>query len=139
MYVQYCENRKDLRSIARFFSHLRSNDYQFASEDKLITTEGEEITLPIFGVRLSREGTIGKVTNQVFQSYIGVDLDRVRACEICNRIFWAKNKKSETCSKPCLNALRQRRHRKTNKEAINKKRRDNYRRNKQLKQLKEGK
>jgi hypothetical protein len=65
--------------------------------------------------------------------------DRFRMCEICNRIFWANYKNSFTCSKPCLNALRQRRHRKTNKEAINEKRRANYDRNKKLKQLKEKK
>jgi hypothetical protein len=65
--------------------------------------------------------------------------DRFRMCEICNRIFWANYKNSFTCSMPCLNALRQRRHRKTNKEVINAKRRDNYRRNKKLKQLKEKK
>ncbi len=64
---------------------------------------------------------------------------RIRLCEICSRIFWASYKNSFTCSKPCLNALRQRRHRKTNKEAINEKRRANYRQNKKLKEIKEKK
>ncbi|MEJ7860728.1 MAG: hypothetical protein WKF90_03720 [Pyrinomonadaceae bacterium] len=65
------------------------------------------------------------------------DDSRLRRCEICNRIFWANYKNSFTCSKPCLNALRQRRHRKTNADAINEKRRDNYRHNKKQRLIKE--
>lgn len=62
--------------------------------------------------------------------------DRFRMCEICNKIFWASYKNSFTCSKPCLNALRQRRHRKTNKEAINAKRRETYKSKKEQKDAK---
>lgn len=65
--------------------------------------------------------------------------DRFRMCEICNLIFWAENKNSFTCSETCRNALRQRRHREKNKEEINTKRRENYRRNKRLKAIKEKK
>lgn len=69
----------------------------------------------------------------------GIEADRLRICTICNKIFWAKNKNSETCSKTCLNALRQRRHREKNKEEINLKRRENYRLKKKLRQIKENK
>lgn len=55
-----------------------------------------------------------------------VEYRRIRQCLICEHIFWAKRKDSETCSKNCFNALRQRRHRERNKEAINVKRRENY-------------
>ncbi len=129
----------DLRSIARFFSHLRKDSYRFVSESELITNDGESIRLPTFEVQLKREGTIGKVHKGLSEAVIGVDLDRIRTCEICEQVFWANYKNSFTCSTPCLNALRQRRHRKTNKEAINEKRRANYDRNKKLKQLKEKK
>ncbi len=63
------------------------------------------------------------------------DARRLRLCEICKRIFWANYKNSFTCEKNCLNALRQRRHREKNKEEINTKRRDNYRQNKKLKEI----
>lgn len=63
----------------------------------------------------------------------GIDADRLRICEICNEIFWAKRKDSETCSKSCFNALRQRRHRERNKDEINAKRRENYKYKKEKK------
>lgn len=65
--------------------------------------------------------------------------DRFRMCEICNRIFWAENKNSFTDSETCRNALRQRRHRRKNKEEVNAKRREYYWRNKKLKEIKEKK
>lgn len=75
-----------------------------------------------------------------FAGLIGkFDGDRLRMCEICAKVFWAKYKNSVTCSKPCLNALRQRKHRQKNKEAINTKRREYYRQNKKLKAIKEKK
>jgi hypothetical protein len=62
--------------------------------------------------------------------------DRFRMCEIpsCNHIFWAENKNSLTCSEPCRNALRQRKHREKNKEEINKKRRATYQSKKEQEQ-----
>lgn len=68
-----------------------------------------------------------------------IDLERLRFCEICSRVFWANYKNSFTCSPTCLNTLRQRRHRKKNADEINKTRRENYARNKKLKELKESK
>jgi hypothetical protein len=47
-----------------------------------------------------------------FARFIGTfDSDRLRICEICSRLFWAKRKDSETCSARCFNNLRQRNHR----------------------------
>jgi hypothetical protein len=56
----------------------------------------------------------------------GIEADRLRVCEVCNHIFWANNKNSETCSKPCLNILRQRKYLKANKTLVNRKRRESY-------------
>jgi len=56
----------------------------------------------------------------------GMEADRLRVCEVCNHIFWAYNKNSETCSKPCLNILRQRKYLKANKSLVNRKRRESY-------------
>jgi len=52
--------------------------------------------------------------------------ERIRSCEICLYVFWASYKNSLTCSESCRNALRQRKHRAKNKDAINAKRRENY-------------
>ena len=67
-----------------------------------------------------------RTVDLLFKALEGLDVDRLRICEICGKIFWAVNKNSETCSKTCLNALRQRRYRAKNKESINAKRQKIY-------------
>lgn len=55
------------------------------------------------------------------------DPDRLRTCEICDKFFWAKRVDSATCSTPCLNVHRQRKHReKLQVEKRNEKRRLNH-------------
>ena len=39
------------------------------------------------------------------------DGNRLRICEMCSRVFWAKREESVTCSPPCSSTLRSRRHR----------------------------
>ncbi len=42
-YPNYLQRRKDLRRIAKFFLHLRSNDYESAGESSLKTKDGEVV------------------------------------------------------------------------------------------------
>lgn len=44
------------------------------------------------------------------------DDSRLRRCEICSRIYWAKRDESKTCSPQCLNRLNVRRHRNLTEE-----------------------
>lgn len=143
-------DKVDMHEIGRMtmayveFQRLHNETIYYA---RRLKNEKEGITYPnsweVFPIRAS--GIIRKDENG--NNYVDglagvihkIIPDRFRMCEICNLIFWANYKNSLTCSKPCLNALRQRRHRKTNKEAINAKRRANYKRNKKLKQIKDGK
>jgi hypothetical protein len=130
------------RDIAVFFSHLRKNDYQSANERELITPDGETFSLPIIDVRLVRNGTIGNIQQEVAEMFVGVDLDRIRACEICNRIFWAKREDSKTCSPKCFGVLRTRDYRKLTDEekAARKARRQaNKEYKKKLKELRKNK
>jgi hypothetical protein len=99
----------DFRAIANFFSHLRKGSYKFANETELVTSNGESIRLPLFTIQLKREGTIGKVKSEISDAFHNVDLDRIRACEICDRIFWAKRTESSTCSPKHYEALKKRR------------------------------
>lgn len=62
----------------------------------------------------------------LFDAIEDIDADRLRICQVCNHIFWAKRSISEGCSEPCVNALYQRNLRKKNKEEINCQRRKNY-------------
>jgi hypothetical protein len=78
-----------------------------------------------------------------FAALIGhFEADRLRICEICGRVFWAKRKESKTCSAKCFNNFRQQLYRKLTAEekAERKSRRESNReRNKKLKQIKEKK
>ncbi len=138
-YDDIVAKREILIDIANYFAALRKGGYFSESDDAIQTGDGKYLKLPGIYVPLSRSGTIGKVDTGLAAAFHDVDLDRIRICEICSHFFWAAYKNSFTCSEPCLNALRQRRHREKNKEAINEKRRANYDRNKKLKQLKERK
>ena len=46
-----------------------------------------------------------------FRLIEGQDADRLRLCEICNKIFWATRNDKETCSPQCANTFRVRRYR----------------------------
>jgi len=45
-----------------------------------------------------------------------IKYNRLRICEVCERIFWANNKNSETHSPQCANILRVRKHRQLSDE-----------------------
>ncbi len=139
-YKMFREQRNWLQSIARFFARLRAGDNFYEGKTEIETNDGEILKLPMLPpVPLSREGTIGKIDSEILKELDGCDLDRIRECVICSRLLWAENKNSFTCSSTCRNALRQRRHREKNKEKINAKRRDNYDRNKKLKEMRKKK
>lgn len=129
-YEYYRKTRKDVKAVINYVFELNKNS-------PILHLYDTDLHTPLLFTQKNGET---RATPQGFSKVIErIDLERLRACEICSRIFWANYKNSFTCSTPCLNALRQRRHREKNKEAINEKRRANYDRNKKLKQLKEKK
>lgn len=139
-YWRFNRLRKDFQQLVDYFTALRKEGISSVGRFDVLSDYDTKPTLPRLTVSLQAIDTIIQVIpSNLAKAIDGIDGDRLRACEICHRFFWASYKNSFTCSKTCLNALRQRRHRKTNKEAINAKRRDNYRRNKKLKQIKESK
>ncbi len=105
---------------------------------ELLPNHWLQFPLPISATIIRNED--GNLRGSGLLGLIGTFKDsRLRRCVICSRIFWAENKNSSTEAETCRNALRQRRHRQKNKEEVNAKRRENYRQNKKLKQLKEKK
>jgi predicted nucleic acid-binding Zn ribbon protein len=149
-YINYYYNHLFLRNAVNFFAKCReagftsedgemnASQWDFTSEDEEINaSQWEQLLVP---AQISAMVVIdGKVNYKhmfpVGEILRGIEYDRLRSCAICEKIFWAKNKNSETCSEPCRNALRQRRHRKKNKEAVNAKRQARYQRKKQEKEL----
>jgi hypothetical protein len=137
-YDDIVAKRGILISIAKFYSELRKGGCILEGDNALQNKDGEYFALPVIHIPLTRDGTKGKVDTGIAAAFHEVELDRLRMCEICSRLFWAENKNSFTCSETCRNALRQRNHRKKNKEEINAKRRQNYQTKKRLEKNKNG-
>lgn len=92
-YADLRELRISLQEIAEYFAQLRKGEVPIPK-------------LPYVGSRIELDGTIARVNLIGLASAIdGVDLDRIRKCEMCSRLFWAKRSDSKTCSAPCLNKL----------------------------------
>jgi hypothetical protein len=141
-YGEFSQLREDLRNYADYFTNWRKHHFISFGIGGAYGRDGTPVTLPmpqsIYQLEDTKEGMITTIVPiGLSKALNGVIGDRVRTCEICNLFFWAKYKNSDTCSTPCLNALRQRRHRKTNKEAINEKRRATYQSKKEQKAAKE--
>lgn len=98
--------RRDLQLIARFFAQLRVGENLLEDESLIKTKSGEIFTLPKFKVQLSRKETKGKINSNNILPIVDVDLDRIRLCEICKHIFWAKKTNAVTCGeKKCSDEL----------------------------------
>lgn len=122
LYETFREQRIQLQTIARFFAQRRSGHYYFVSPGHIITTEGEDITLPILTIPLTAKNeTYGDIDSKFANALIGINLDRIRECQICSNIFWANRTDSFTCSATCANHLRVQKYRNRNIEEIRRK------------------
>jgi hypothetical protein len=53
-------------------------------------------------------GLIGVMKNEWLLDLVGIEATRLRECEMCQRIFWARQDNMVACSSSCSNANRQR-------------------------------
>lgn len=122
-YAEFFELRESLTHLVEHLNHWRKESriagnnliyfrdkltYPFESE---FLSDDPGFILEISVAFSPVTGKAELVLNRFLEAIIGVDLTRLRACEICSRIFWAKRKESETCSPPCLNVFNVRRYR----------------------------
>ena len=74
----------------------------------------ESLLFPDF----DKNSGIINLTKSLFARAIdGIEIDRLRICQNCNRVFWAYNKNSLGCSKNCANNIRQKRKRTKDKKS----------------------
>ncbi|HEV2882846.1 MAG TPA: hypothetical protein VGX24_16340 [Pyrinomonadaceae bacterium] len=127
-YINIKSDRDNFIKFARALNEIRKGNREKTHFERF-----EMIAIPY----ISKDNKIEITSNTVFFEAIkGIDPDRLRICEVCSHIFWAKRKDAETCSPNCLNVLRQRRFRQQNKEQVNARRRENYAHKKKLKERK---
>lgn len=94
-------NLKAFREIAKYFQDKNDGKDEFS----------QIMPALMVGTRIADDNTLRLEQTDLMKIIDGVNLERIRSCEICQRIFWAKRIESQTCSKKCLNALGARKHR----------------------------
>lgn len=129
-YRSFYEKRKSIEKFINYVDRLQKGEKIDQISEPLI------ITTSIKFIKLS-ERVEANLTD--FASLIGhFEADRLRICETCSLLFWAKRKESKTCSAKCYNNFRQKLYRKlTDEEKAQRKtqRKANRERNLKLKKM----
>jgi hypothetical protein len=103
VYVNIKRDRDNFIKLAKILDDIRKGKREKSSLERF-----EVIAVPY----ISESNRLEIESNTHYLEAIkGIDADRLRICEICSRVFWAKRKESETCSTKCFNNLRVRRYR----------------------------
>ncbi|HEY0080672.1 MAG TPA: hypothetical protein VGB73_18855 [Pyrinomonadaceae bacterium] len=102
-YDEFRDIREKLRRLIRI-TQFPSDKYGFA----LMFLNRISVYASLW---VGKDG-IAKVNLDTFAETInGVEVTRIRACNDCQRIFWAKRKDQSCCSKDCANRYHVRQHR----------------------------
>jgi hypothetical protein len=97
-YRFYEHNRSNLRAIAKHVADRRAGKpLGFFSVDLHYSAE------------INENNKLAPKAKGLAALLVGIDLDRIRFCEVCGKLFWAGRQDSKTCSDKCSNRLRQRR------------------------------
>jgi hypothetical protein len=70
------------------------------------------------GIAINERGQGERLPNRLLDALEGAQLDHIRACAICRRIFWAPRFNSECCGRQCRKTYNQRKSR-ANRKAGN--------------------
>lgn len=117
-YARLFTIRLNLQKIAAFFAATRHHT-GFMDNALFLTGTGVRSLGEV-----AADNRIRIVRDPFLDALEGVDGSRIRECEICRQIFWAKRIDSKTDSPRCMNALKQRRFRQRDP--------DEYRENRRL-------
>lgn len=112
-YPTFCDIRENLIDIADYFKQLRNTDFPSAESNEHLPKWLPDLDARLRIIDKSRlEVKLGGFA----QIIDGIDGDRIRICEICTQLFWAKRVESKACSATCANNLRQRLYRTLSRE-----------------------
>jgi hypothetical protein len=126
------------------YKKLPESTKEFLRKSYLVTRMGFDIETKIFaqwylrkgkGVftrpTINKEGFLELKNSGLFAAIQehSIEADRIRICPICERLFWARRRNQEWCSKKCSNTHFQREVRSSSERLnkINERRRANYR------------
>ena len=111
------------------WNEIKDNKFeQYKFQLHFLTIDYKERQFAVF-VGVMPDGFIKTSRSELLEIFESEEVPfyRIRACEICEKIFWAKRTDAKTCkNKKCSNALSQRKYQNRNKDEINEKRRENY-------------
>lgn len=104
-YYDFYHTRNKLKFVA-YGLHLKRGFYL----DDYDYVNSRPIFYPTFSIR---ENGIFLIPDSKIECLFGIDLERLRVCQLCEKIFWADRIDSQCCSSAHNLVLRQRRFRKT--------------------------
>lgn len=109
-YNDFIYYRRKLRFVAQEASYYQKTERRRISvssvyQPELFTTSFE----------IGKDGRITFQNDKVIKALEGIDIKRLRICEVCNRIFWANRLEKLGCSDRCNQTLRTRRKRTSDK------------------------
>lgn len=114
---------KNFKTAWTTIKENKENLFQIIERYSSIKKRGSKSNLSLVKVQskiVIQDNKINVILPEFFEIINGIDLERLRICKICSLIFWAVRKDSETCSLPCANNLRVRRHRNSNYTKVKK-------------------
>lgn len=119
----YFDEEENLRDNREFLYEIVQGYQDFSRFTKILRSliqrheaQKNNRLIIIFPIYISTEivikdGLIHIETNKLAEALQGVDIDRLRICPVCNRIFWAKRNDQKACSNKCSGNLRIRKYR----------------------------
>jgi hypothetical protein len=100
--------RQVLRTIAARYgsnaNNLKVYDPRFSADFPISVT---------VDLVIDKAGRLALSDAPLFSALVGIHADRIRACAVCNRVFWAVRVNSECCSERCRKTHNQRNSRRT--------------------------
>lgn len=105
-YKDFIYYRQKIRFVAQEASY-----FQKTGRRKISVSSVYQPELFTTSFEIGKDGKITFQTDKVIRALEGIDIKRLRICEVCNRIFWANRLEKIGCSDKCNQTLRTRRKR----------------------------
>ncbi len=109
-YDEFRETRKNLRELIHTYQNTKRRKEESRKEGILFLNLFSTLSISsTLRFNVDEEGKIRISGDLLGEALEGVEVERLRECEVCRRIFWAGRLDQHTDATPCRNILRKRR------------------------------
>ena len=143
----FIQHHRTIRSLAENWAVILSGEFPNGYEKIAYYNNGKETVIERFNLpfdiyiqpAFTMDGRLEYFTDPFDKALSEVDSRRLRICPICDYVFWAHQSNQKWCSAKCKRTGSKRKTLANPEERarVNKRRRENYQRNKKLNELKD--